>query len=194
MVVHVRRREGLPGEAGADPQAEGTLIVLCRRRAEVRIAASAEAEVDLGVAQFQLAFPHPTGHAATYFNGVVPRMSEIAGFVHQALAIGRDAGVALPQTPNHRGTILVQVLTKPEGANLYESGHYRGPGGAQLEEELGARRTVTCKLPGYKPGTVEVVFDGKTEAVLCVLQRIKICIEGVKNPFDDCEPAGSAAP
>lgn len=50
--------------------------------------------VDLGVAQYQLAFPHPTGHAATYFGGVVPRMSEIAAHVHAALSIGRDAGVA----------------------------------------------------------------------------------------------------
>ncbi|MBC8068023.1 MAG: radical SAM protein [Deltaproteobacteria bacterium] len=50
--------------------------------------------IGLGVAQYQLAFPHPTGHAATYFRGVVPRMSEIAGFVHEALALGRGAGVS----------------------------------------------------------------------------------------------------
>lgn len=49
--------------------------------------------VALGVTQFQLAFPHPTGHAATYFGGVVPRMSEIAPLVHAALDIGRAAGV-----------------------------------------------------------------------------------------------------
>lgn len=56
--------------------------------------ALAQLLVELGVAQFQLAFPHPTGHAATHFNGVVPRMSEIAGFVHEALAVGRAGGVA----------------------------------------------------------------------------------------------------
>jgi thioredoxin-dependent peroxiredoxin len=50
--------------------------------------------IGLGVVQYQLAFPHPTGHAATYFRGVVPRMSEIAGFVHEALALGRAAGVS----------------------------------------------------------------------------------------------------
>jgi MoaA/NifB/PqqE/SkfB family radical SAM enzyme/peroxiredoxin len=49
--------------------------------------------VDLGVSQFQLAFPHPTGHAATHFRGVVPRMSEVAAYVHEALDIGRRAGV-----------------------------------------------------------------------------------------------------
>ena len=50
--------------------------------------------VDLGVAQFQLAFPHPTGHAATYFEQVVPRMEEVRPFVHEALRIGIEAGVA----------------------------------------------------------------------------------------------------
>jgi cyclic pyranopterin phosphate synthase len=55
--------------------------------------ALAQMLVDLGVAQFQLAFPHPTGHAATYFGGVVPRMAEVAAYVHAALDIGRRAGV-----------------------------------------------------------------------------------------------------
>ncbi len=49
--------------------------------------------VELRVAQFQLAFPHPTGHAATHFRGVVPRISEAAPFVHEALRIGLDAGI-----------------------------------------------------------------------------------------------------
>jgi serine/threonine protein kinase len=106
----------------------------------------------------------------------------------------RDAGVGsaaivLPDTPNGRGTIMVQVLTKPEGANLYVGTSYRGPGGAQLEEALGTKFQVQCRSPGYKPGKVEVVFDGQPEheVVLCVLQRIKICINNIKNPFDDCE-------
>jgi serine/threonine-protein kinase len=115
------------------------------------------------------------------------------------IATRRDAGTgsnaAIPETPNHRGTILVQVLTKPEGANLYDDEHhYRGPGGAQVEEPFGTRRTLTCKQPGYKPGTIEVSFDGNTTAVLCVLSRIKICINGIKNPFDDCELDPGAPP
>jgi eukaryotic-like serine/threonine-protein kinase len=102
---------------------------------------------------------------------------------------GSDAGMVT--TPNGRGTIVVQVLTKPEGANLYQDGTYRGPGGAQLEEPFGSRRTITCTQTGYKPGTVEVVFDGNTEAVLCVLQRIKLCVDNLKNPFDPCEEPGA---
>ncbi|HEU4727959.1 MAG TPA: protein kinase [Kofleriaceae bacterium] len=111
-----------------------------------------------------------------------------------------DAGATVPlaATPNHRGTIEVQILTQPEGANLYDDEHhYRGPGGAEVEEPLGTRRTFTCRQPGYKPGTVEVVFDLEARPVLCVLTRIKICINGIKNPFDDCEvpPApGSGSP
>jgi hypothetical protein len=34
---------------------------------------------------------------------------------------------------------------------------------------------------------VQLVFDGKTEVVLCTLVRVKICINNIKNPFDDCE-------
>ena len=45
------------------------------------------------VAQFQLAFPHPTGHADTLFDRVVPRMSEVAPHIHAALAIGVAGGV-----------------------------------------------------------------------------------------------------
>ncbi|MFN0251772.1 MAG: protein kinase domain-containing protein [Kofleriaceae bacterium] len=103
----------------------------------------------------------------------------------------KDAGVGvamIPDTPNQRGTIMVQVLTKPEGATLYVGTSYRGPGGATLEEALGTRLDVRCTQKGYREGKVTVTFDGKTEVALCVLTRIKLCIDNVKNPFDDCEP------
>jgi cyclic pyranopterin phosphate synthase len=54
----------------------------------------AELLVSLDVTQFQIAFPHPTGHAATYFDGVVPKMAELAPHVRAALEVGRRAGVA----------------------------------------------------------------------------------------------------
>jgi serine/threonine protein kinase len=100
-----------------------------------------------------------------------------------------DAGVVafVPDTPNHRGTIGVQVLTKPEGATLYVGTTYRGPGGTTLEEPLGTSYTVTCKNPGYAPGKVDIAFDGKSDVVLCAMKRIKICIDNIKNVFDDCE-------
>jgi serine/threonine protein kinase len=100
----------------------------------------------------------------------------------------RDAAVvaSLPVTPNGRGTIGIQVLTRPEGATLYVGTEYRGPGGAQLEEPFGTRLEVICKHPGYKNGSVKLTFDGTREAELCILQRIVVCIPGVKNPFDQC--------
>jgi tRNA A-37 threonylcarbamoyl transferase component Bud32 len=98
-------------------------------------------------------------------------------------------GPATPGIPNHRGMVGVQILTKPEGASLYDNDqHYRGTGGAQVEEPFGTRRTFTCKQSGYKPGTVEVAFDSTHPTAVCVLTRIKVCINVLKNPFDDCEP------
>ena len=103
---------------------------------------------------------------------------------------GVDAGTepALTiDTPNHRGTISITVMTKPDTAQLYVGTAYHGPGGTSLEETYGTRYEVQCRAAGYKPGKLWLTFDGKTEVALCVLQRIKICIDNLKNPFDDCE-------
>ena len=110
-----------------------------------------------------------------------------AGMVRTRRDAGTTSTFVIPETPNRRGTIMIQVLTKPEGATLYAGPTYRGPGGTQLEEPLGSHMEIRCHQQGYKDGKVQLVFDGKTEVVLCVLQRIKICINNIKNPFDDCE-------
>jgi len=101
----------------------------------------------------------------------------------------RDAAMPVGPiaTPNGRGTIMIQVVTKPEGAQLFAGTTYRGDGGTTLEEPFGSKLDLRCRQKGYKEGRVELVFDGNTEVALCVLQRIKICIDNVKNPFDDCE-------
>jgi hypothetical protein len=100
-----------------------------------------------------------------------------------------DGGTSLVtiDTPNHRGTLPIQVLTNPEGATLYDGNTYRGPGGTTVEAAPGTHMDITCKHPGYTPGTVSLVFDGKNDVMLCVAKRIKICINNIKNPFDDCE-------
>jgi peroxiredoxin len=57
------------------------------------LASLASLLVELRVDQYQIAFPHPTGHAATYFHGVVPRMRELWPHVRAALDVGAAAGV-----------------------------------------------------------------------------------------------------
>jgi len=98
--------------------------------------------------------------------------------------------VMIPDTPTGRGTIIVEVLTKPETAHVYTGTSYRGPSGAKLEYPIGTKVEVRCQQNGYKPGVVSVVFDGKTEYVLCALERIKTCVETLANPFDRCPDAG----
>lgn len=51
--------------------------------------------VSLRVRQFQLAFVHALGTAGENFDEVVPRYSEIAPFVHEALDIGISAGITV---------------------------------------------------------------------------------------------------
>ena len=48
--------------------------------------------VSLGVDQFQLAFVHPVGTAATLFDSVVPRMELAAPYLMAALQVGLDSG------------------------------------------------------------------------------------------------------
>jgi hypothetical protein len=107
----------------------------------------------------------------------------------------RDAAPSGPvTTPNGRGTIAIQVVTKPAGAQLYAGTSYRGPSGVTLEEPYGTKLALHCRQKGYKEGTVELAFDGETEVAICVMTRIKICIDNVKNPFDDCEPDPTKTP
>ncbi len=97
-----------------------------------------------------------------------------------------EAGSAAATTINPQRRVDIQVRTKPEGASLFVGKQYRGPSGTRLAEPFGTKLDVTCKQAGYKNGTVKLVFDGKRQAALCVLQRTVVCIPGVKNPFDNC--------
>jgi serine/threonine protein kinase len=99
---------------------------------------------------------------------------------------GRDGGGGVVAKLTPRGTIAIQIVTRPEGAAIYLGDSYRGGSGVTIEEPPGTRASIKCTLPGHEPGRVEVVFDGDTEVVLCRMERIKRCIDGIKNPFDDC--------
>jgi hypothetical protein len=108
-----------------------------------------------------------------------------------------DAGIAIkkvhvpPDKLTVRGTVQVQVITKPDGAGLYVNDEYRGSGNVTLEEQPGTVMKVKCTLSGYDPGTVDVKFDGVQDVVLCTPKRTKRCVDGLQNPFDDCTPEPS---
>jgi predicted Ser/Thr protein kinase len=110
-----------------------------------------------------------------------------------------DAGVVVAMAPDaapfSRG-VIIQVITKPEGANLYAGYSYTGPGGTNIERPIGSKLDLECRMSGYKPGKVHLEFDGKTEYAMCVLERIKICVKELKNPFDECQddPAPKPGP
>jgi hypothetical protein len=95
-------------------------------------------------------------------------------------------GARVPQDPGNRRTLKVQVITRPERATLYVGTTYAGTGDTFLSRPEGTRLTVTCRMKGYRPGSVEVVFDGVSDVFLCKCNRRKRCIPGIKNPFDDC--------
>ena len=96
-----------------------------------------------------------------------------------------DAGIPKDRlTP--RGTVAIQVFTKPEGGTVYVGSSYRGPSGTTIEEAPGTRVKIKCTLPGYDPGLVDVTFDGEREIVMCRPVRPTRCVGSLHNPFDDC--------
>jgi len=110
--------------------------------------------VDLGVAQFQLAFPHPTGHAATYFRGVVPRMADVAPYVHEALRIGLAAGIpcmaeAMPYCMMPGFEAQVGELHMPPTEIVYDG--YVVPDYASDRMQRGKVRFAQCASCRFEP-------------------------------------------
>jgi len=110
--------------------------------------------IDLGVAQYQLAFPHPTGHAATHFRGVVPRMLDIAPFVHEALRIGVEAGVpcmaeAMPYCAMRGHEPRVAELHIPPTEIVYDG--YVVPDYATDRMDRGKTRFPQCATCRFEP-------------------------------------------
>jgi serine/threonine protein kinase len=100
----------------------------------------------------------------------------------------RDAGPpAVPPGVDPTRKVRITVMTKADGAGLYVGTSYHGPSGTSLEEPFGTRYEVECRAPGYKSGRIWLTFDGTREIEMCPLTRVKICIDNIKNPFDDCE-------
>ncbi|HUH05572.1 MAG TPA: protein kinase, partial [Kofleriaceae bacterium] len=96
---------------------------------------------------------------------------------------GKDP-VTVPPPPGR--PTKVQVVTQPPGATLYIGQSYTGTGDTYITRPAGTKVTVTCRVPSYQAGSVEVSFDGVTDVYLCQMKRVKKCIRDLKNPFDDC--------
>ncbi len=97
-----------------------------------------------------------------------------------------DAAVVI----GRREQVMVKVNTVPEGARVFIRGMYRGTsqdGGVAIMGLFGERKVATCKLAGYKRGSVVLVFNKKRYTFDCIMQRIKKCVPGLKNPFDECK-------
>jgi len=108
---------------------------------------------------------------------------------HIAVRPTKDAAVGSTaiHTPNGRGTIQIQVITKPETRRSTTTPRTPAPAARTSRCRSARSSRSRARRPGYKPGKVQLVFDGRQEIALCALQRIKICIDNIKNPFDDCE-------
>ena len=89
----------------------------------------------------------------------------------------------------HPARVTVEVLTSPGDAQLFANGHYRGPTSSRLEEPFGTKLRVECRA-GSLRGHVDLVFDGQHASYMCRATHQKMCVPGMKNPFDHCDDAG----
>jgi len=108
--------------------------------------------------------------------------SVIADVPADAGAKTRDAGIALL----HPKTVRITVYVRPGDAGVYIGPAYRGPASTTIEEPWGKKVKIECKTANLK-GSVNVTFDGSRDSVMCTATRQRFCVEGIKNPFDDCE-------
>ena len=89
--------------------------------------------------------------------------------------------------------VTVQIITYPDEGTVYRGRTYRGPGGTTVQEPFGTVARFTCTKVGYKEGFVDVKFDDKTPIAVCVMTRKKVCVDDLKNPYDNCLDAGPKA-
>jgi serine/threonine protein kinase len=167
--------------------AAGTAYVLTRapHGAAVAVAADAAAADAARVAELSVdAAPAIPGDASVVAE--VPADASEAPTPHH-----RDAGtVTIARDPKRK--IRIEILAEPSTADIYVGTTYRGPSGTTLEEPFGTTLTINCRVPHYQ-GKKTLVFDGKITAAYCsATTRIPLCVAGMKNPFDVCDPDPNA--
>jgi eukaryotic-like serine/threonine-protein kinase len=95
---------------------------------------------------------------------------------------GRNASL-LP----HPDNVTIEVLTRPGEADVFVGHTFRGPSGVKLTEPWGAKLEIECRAPHFK-GKAEIVFDGSRDSAMCTATRLPMCVHGLKNPYDECDP------
>ncbi|MEO6775650.1 MAG: serine/threonine-protein kinase [Kofleriaceae bacterium] len=100
------------------------------------------------------------------------------------MRVAHDGGVGPAPHPR---TVTIELLTRPGEADVFDHHTFRGPSGVRLTEPWGTKLELECRAPHYK-GHVTVVFDGSRDSVMCTAIRLPFCVDGLKNPIDDCEP------
>jgi hypothetical protein len=108
---------------------------------------------------------------------------------HAIVLVGPDGG-AIPdptlQVP-HPDELTIEVMTRPGEANVFSGHTFLGPSGAKITRPWGTKLSIECRAPHIK-GKVELVFDGEHPTMMCTAIRLPMCVHGLKNPYDECEP------
>ena len=159
----------------------GLALVIAMRPGGDHVAAGARDDAATQRGDAQLITEAPDAGLAPADAVVVVALEPDAG-VH---APRRDAGVAVHPLDPH-GKVTVEVLTRPGEADVFVGHTFRGPSGVRLQERYGTRLDIECRAPHFK-GKLTIVFDGTRDSVMCTATRIPFCVEGLKNPIDECE-------
>jgi tRNA A-37 threonylcarbamoyl transferase component Bud32 len=124
---------------------------------------------------------------------VVVELSDATVDAADVVGINLDGGVKTPHRDGgvvgiapHPKLITVEILTRPGEANVFNGHEFVGPNGVHVTRPWGTKLELECRAPHYK-GKVAVTFDGARDAVMCTATRLPFCVEGLKNPIDDCE-------
>jgi serine/threonine protein kinase len=107
---------------------------------------------------------------------------------HAIVVVLPDGGHTYAPLPGpHPDVFEIEILTRPGDANVFVGSTFRGPSGVTLREPWGTKLSIECRAPHYK-GKVDVVFDGSRTSAMCTATRLPMCVHGLKNPYDECEP------
>jgi hypothetical protein len=157
----------------------GAALVYTMRDNPNRVAATEDAGVVRRSDASLIVEPNDGGPALDDADVVV-----IVPAVDGGMRVVHDAGT-VPVA--HPATVTVEVMTRPGEANLFEKHTFRGPSGVRITQPWGTKLDLECRAPHYK-GKVTIVFDGSRDNAMCTATRLPFCVDGLKNPIDDCEP------